>query len=235
MSIERFAGGVTVRPMSGLPKFKRTACVQLKDGAISATNRWGKTRSFPLSGAENSPKRAGGAFNSCTNVWWLEDEGAKLLLVVEMEHFWDVEMGDLVRSTNLPMPVLSDHMFPMRPDVFKVSDLPIVNFGIYSAAVGSAAVALNWLHLLPEWLFLLIAVPTLIAAFICVAGNKLTGPKGKDKEHQGYLLRHQDELFAEAEKGLDELEQSLPDSVKEAKPAPGAANLEPPPEEADGA
>jgi hypothetical protein len=221
MSIERFEGGMTIRPMSGLPRFKRTACVQLKNGTIYAINRWGKTCSFPLSGAENSPKRAGGAFNAGTDVWWLEDENARLLLVVEQEHFWPVELRELEQGAKFPMAETSDHMFPMRPDVFKISDLAIVNFGISCAGIGSVVVALRWLGVLPEWVMLTVALPALIAAVLCIGVNKLTGPKGEDKAHQDYLLTHMDEIFAEAEEavataqeGLEDYDPNQPPGVK---------------------
>jgi hypothetical protein len=232
MSIEKFEGGLAVRPMSGLPGFKRNACVQLKDGTISATNRWGKSRSFPLSGAENSPKQAGGAFNPGMNVWWLEDEKAKLLLVVDLEHFWPVEMDELVQNANLPErdSGLSDRMFPMRPDVFKVSDLQVVNFGISCAGIGGSALALRWLGVLPEWIMLAVALPAAIAAVLCIVLNKATGPKGEDKAHVDYLLTHQDELFAAADEDFDNYD---PDHAHEVKTDPGTPEISPP-EQVDG-
>jgi hypothetical protein len=190
-------------PDERFPRFKRNACVHLKHGEITATNRWGKTRSFPLSGAENSPK-ADGALNPGIDVWWLEDDQTTLLLVVDLEHFWPVEIGKLVNSGGIPERdgALSDQVLPMRADVFKIRDPPTVNVGIACAPIGGAAIAL--------------------------VVNKLTGPKGKDKEELDYL-----ELFASADKDLDSLERSLPDFVKEPKPEPeaGAGSS---PEQVDG-
>lgn len=233
MPIEKFEGGITVRPMSGLPRFKRNACVELKDGGISATNRWGKTRSFPLSGGENSPKQAGGTFSTGTDVWWLEDEKAKLLLIVDLDHFWPVEMSELARSAGLPKrdSGLSDRMLPTRPDVFKVDDLSVVNFGIACAGIGAAAVGLRWLGILSEWIMLTVAVPTLVMALFCILVNKMTGPKGEDKARQDYLLSHTDELFAAAH---EDLENYASDPATQAETEIGATEAVAPPKQADG-
>jgi hypothetical protein len=228
MVIEKIDGGMVVRPISGLPKFKRNACVQVKDGTISATNRWGKTCSFPLAGAENSPRRAGGGFIGGQDIWWLEDKDGKLLLVVDLENFWDTEMGDLVRSTSLPTPLSSDQVPELRPDVFKINDVPIVPFGIACVGVGSVAVSLRWLNIGPEWVVMTVALPALIGALLCVLLYRTSRPNAEYRARLDDLWAHKDEIFAAGHENFDDYDPP-PDLESGPKGTRGA-----PPDKIDG-
>jgi hypothetical protein len=59
---------VGVRPRYGLPRFRRNACVEVRDQAIVATNRWEKARRLPLSGAADSPKKSDSHFDGDKNL-----------------------------------------------------------------------------------------------------------------------------------------------------------------------
>ena len=185
---------VVVRPRYGLPRFKRNACVELADGAIIATNRWGKSRRFPLSGAENSPEKSGSYFDGDRNLWWLEDSNTQLLLLVDLTGWRPVDFNEIEGAAGYPYPPASDRILPVRPDGFKVGDLPILRWAMACVAIGIGAMSLRWLHVLPELVVLAVALPALVATLWCMLLLWIARPNAEERAYVANILEHLDEL-----------------------------------------
>lgn len=195
---------IIVRPRYGLPRFKRTASVAWKDGAIVATNRWGKARAFPLADSEDSPKHSGGYFDGDRNLWWLIDSNDQLLLLVDLEGWRPVDFNDIedAAGDDFSQPV-SDEIPQMRPDVFKVGDLPLLRWAFGCVAIGTVAMSLRWLHVLPEAVVVGVALPALLGTLWLMALLWIARPSSDEKAHAAYVLGHLDEISAAAEAGID--------------------------------
>ena len=67
-----------------------------------------------------------------------------------------------------------------RPEMMKIEDPPYFARAGASAAVGTAAVSLYWLHIAPEAVMILVALPALILFLWFITLTKLSMPSNKE-------------------------------------------------------
>lgn len=156
-------GPLTIRPRSGTRALRKHASLRLEDGTIIAMDRRGRSRTFSLTGAENSPACAGSALAESGD-YWLEDRNGRALLVLNSADWDGDELFNFKQALGLELNIRGpgERPPPKRPDVFRVMDPPYLSWGIRASAVGGAVIALRWLHIAPEFLVLWVAVPSLV-------------------------------------------------------------------------
>lgn len=192
-----------VRPHYGLPRFKNNAFVAVKDGTVVASNRWGKHRQFRLSNGPDSPKKAGWCTNHGQRFWWLEDAAGRVLLLVDLGGWRGSEFTDVEKATDALSQGVSDQVPPLRSDVFKVRDLPVLQWAFACVGIGIAAMSLRWLHIVPEVAVIAVALPALLVTLWLMALLWIARPSDEEKAHAAYILRHVDELADAARAGID--------------------------------
>ena len=182
---------LTIRPRSGTRALRENASLRLEDGAITATDRRGRSRTFPLIGAENSPVCVGSALREGGD-YWLEDPKGRALLVLDSLEWDGDELFNFKQAAGLELNVRSpgESPAPKRPDVFRVMDPPYVSWAIRATAVGGAAISLRWLHVAPEVFVYVVALPALVFLLWCLFMNKISSPGAEDqrrvdKSHKG--------------------------------------------------
>jgi hypothetical protein len=169
---------LTIRPRSGTRSLRKHASLRLEDGAIVATDRRGRSRTFQLEGAENSPVCFGRALVEGGD-YWLEDRCGRALLLLE-DLDWDGDEFFKFRQAS-GLEAHGRRQAPRkRPDIFKVMDPPFLSWGIRASGIGGAAVALNWLHIAPEPLVYLVGLPALLFLLWCLLMTKLSSPSAED-------------------------------------------------------
>lgn len=195
---------LTIRPRSGTRSLRKRACLRVEDGAIVATNRRGRIRTFPLADAENSPTSFGSALADGRVLFWLQDRTGRSVLLLDLGDWDDSEFAKFERATGLRGSGTQPP--PKRPDVFRVMDPAYLNWGIRAAAVGGAAISLRWLDAAPELVVLWVALPCLVFAVWCLFMHQRSSPS-----HEQVLeeLRELDEdLIAAGEEPIGPVELS---------------------------
>jgi hypothetical protein len=163
-----------IRPSSGSSALRKHASLRVEDAAIIATDRRGRTRTFRLDGAEDSPVCFGRAMIEGGD-YWLEDRSGRALLLLEILDWDDDAFLKFILATGLWTHERKQAP-AKRPDVFRVKDPPYVIWAIRASGIGGAAVALYWLHIVPEPLVYVVGLPALGFFLWCFVMNKITSP-----------------------------------------------------------
>lgn len=168
---------MVVHPASGSRQLRKSASIGLEDGAFVATDRRGRRRRFPIDGGENSPR----GFRSADGVFYLEDRSGRALIRFDtLDWDWQ-QVGPVQEAAGFD--VLTEPGTPSpNPEMMKIQDPPYFARASASAAVGTAAVSLYWLHFAPEAVMLLVALPALILFLWFITLTKLAMPKREDME-----------------------------------------------------
>ena len=171
---------MVVRPTSGSPTLRKKASIRFESGAIVVTDRRGTSRTFPIDGTEDAPRgfRSTGQMDGRR---YLEDQRGRALVRLDLMD-WDPEqLGDLEEAAGFKL--VTDPGTPSdRPEMMKIEDPPYFAWASTSAAVGIAAVSLYWLHIAPEAVMLMVALPALVAFAWFITLTKLSMPSGKEIE-----------------------------------------------------
>ena len=174
---------MVVRPTSGSPSLRKNATIRLEGGAIVATDRRRRSRSFLIDGTDTSPRGFRGT-GQLDGRHYLEDQRGRALVRLDLMDWDPEELGDLEDAAGFK--VVTDPGTPSdRPEMMKIEDPPYFAWAGVSAAVGTAAVSLYWLHIAPEAVMLLVALPALILFVWFVTLTKLSMPSGKEIASDG--------------------------------------------------
>jgi len=169
-----------VCPRSGSRLLRRNASIRLDAGAIVATDRQGSSRTFPLDGTDDSPR----GFRSAKRLdegggYYLEDRQGRSLIRLDLMN-WNVEQLSALEQA-AGFKVVTDPGTPSdRPEMMTIEDPPYFAWASASAAVGIAAVSLYWLHIAPEAVMVLVALPALILFAWFMTLVKLSMPNRKE-------------------------------------------------------
>jgi hypothetical protein len=201
-----------VRPSSGSWRLRRMASFRLEGGALVATDRRGRSRTFPVDWTDTAPRgfRSTGQMDGRR---YLEDQRGRALVRLDLIE-WDPEqLGDLEEAAGFKL--VTDPGTPAdRPEMMKIEDPPYFAWASTSAAVGIAAVSLYWIHIAPEAVMLVLALPALILFAWFITLTKLAMPSSKE-------IRATQQRAAEmAPKALAEAEEILKRYGVEAAPEP---------------
>jgi hypothetical protein len=120
---------LTIRPRSGTRALRKKASLRLEDGAILATDRRGRSHTFQLAGAENSPTGFGRALYDGRGPYWLQDHSGRSLLLLDRGDWDGDEFFKFRKATGLDAHGRKEPP-PKRPDVFRVMDPAYLNWGI---------------------------------------------------------------------------------------------------------
>jgi len=167
-----------VRPSSGSRRLRKNASIRLENGAIVATDRRGRSRSFPIDGTDEAPR----GFRSTGKLgggYYLEDRQGRSFVRLDLMN-WDPErLGDLEQAAGFK--VVTDQGVPTdRPGMMKIEDPPYFACASMSAGLGIAAVSLYWVHIAPEAVMMLVALPALILFVWFITLTKLSMPSNKE-------------------------------------------------------
>ena len=201
-----------VRPSSGSRPLRRHARIRFESGAIVVTDRRGTSRTFRIDGTEDAPRgfRSTGQMDGRR---YLEDQRGRALVGLALMD-WDPEhWGDLEEAAGFKL--VTDPGTPSdRPEMMKIEDPPYLAWASTSAAVGIAAVSLYWLHIAPEVVMMLVALPAVILFVWFVTLTKLSMPSNKEI---AAMQKHAHEMAMKTEADWEELKKRYPD-LAEADP-----------------
>ena len=146
----RPTGPVILRPVTGLPKFRKNVSLRFDGSAIVVTDRRGRSRTFPLDGTDRAP--------SDLRVFRVENQGlmdgaGKLLALWENGIWNSKEEVALIAATGLhwgmhDLPELP----PMRDDGIRMYDIPTIPMMTGFSSIGVLGFAGLQLHFLPAGL-----------------------------------------------------------------------------------
>ena len=191
---------MVVRPTDGSRRLRKNASIRLEGGALVATDRRGRGRAFPIDGTENAPRGFRGT-GQLDGRRYLEDRRGRALVRLDLMD-WDPEqLGDLEDAAGFK--VITDPGTPTdRPEMMKIEDPPYFAWASGSAAVGIGAVSLYWLHIAPEAIMTLVALPALILFVWFIALTKLSMPSSKEI---AAMQEHAHEVSVKAEAQAEEI------------------------------
>ncbi|HVW33740.1 MAG TPA: hypothetical protein VHL53_14480 [Acidimicrobiia bacterium] len=172
---------MVVRPASGSRRLRKNASLRLEGGAIVATDRRGRSRRFPIDGSDESPRGFRSAQQLDSGGYYLEDRRGRALVRLRIMD-WDPEKVHALDEPAGFEPVIDPKRPSDRPEMMKIEDPPYFARASTSAAVGIAAVSMYWLHIAPEAVMLLVALPALILFLWFITLTKLAMPKREDLE-----------------------------------------------------
>jgi hypothetical protein len=124
-------------------------------------------------------------------------------LVVDLTGWRSADLLAIEKAANFDYQPLSTRIPEMRSDVFKVKDLPVVTWGVACAGIGSAAMSLRWLKVLPELVVITVALPALVATILCLFLARLASPGTEERARIADLIDHMDDTTAEVLNGED--------------------------------
>jgi hypothetical protein len=149
---------MTLRPETGLPRFRRNASLRLEDGAIIATDRHGQSRYFRLDGTEHAPARVR-VFG--IDKQGLMDHAGRLLAVWENAVWGGENMADFCIAAGIKWGVQDEPKLPpMRPDGIKMFDIPVLPMAGAFSSVGIVAFGASQVHAGPD----IVTVPVMMSA-----------------------------------------------------------------------
>ena len=167
-----------VRPSSGSRRLRRHASIRLEGGAIVATDRLRRSRTFRIDATDKAPRGFRGT-GQLDALYYLEDRRGRALVRLDLMD-WDPEQfGDLEEAAGFR--VVTDPGTPSdRPEMMKIDDPPYFAGASISFAVGAGAVSLYWLHIAPEAVMEFVALPALILFVWFITLTKLSMPSSKE-------------------------------------------------------
>jgi hypothetical protein len=188
---------VVVRPRSGSGRLRRKASIRLEGGAVVATDRLGRSRTFPIDGTDDSPSGFQYTRDLDDGGYYLEDRRGRSLVRLESMD-WDIEALSALEEAAGFRVVSEPGSASASPGMMKIGDPPYFARASISAAVGISAVSLYWLHIAPEAIVLLVALPALILFVWFITLTKLAMPKREEVEAAAKRL-HEARLRLDAE------------------------------------
>jgi hypothetical protein len=203
---------MVVCPRSGSRRLRRNASIRLGGGAIAATDRRGRSCRFPIDGTDESPRgfRSAGLEGHGD---YLEDRRGRALVRLQIIDWDPTKLHALDDAAGFKA-VIDPGTPSDRPEMMKIEDPPYLAWASTSVAVGIAAVSLYWIHIAPEAVMLVLALPALILFAWFITLTKLAMPSSKE-------IRATQQRAAEmAPKALAEAEEILKRYGVEAAPEP---------------
>jgi len=170
---------MVVRPKGGSRRLRRMASIRLDGSAIVATDRAGRSRTFPIDGTDDSPRGFRSAERLDDGGYYLEDRRGRALVRLQIMD-WDVEQLGALEDAAGFKAVIDSGAPSDRGEMMKIEDPPYFARASISAAVGTAAVSVYWLHLAPEAVIDFVAVPALILFLWFITLTKLSMPNRKE-------------------------------------------------------
>jgi hypothetical protein len=190
------ASSTEVEPFSGTRRFRRTARMCVRDGALVATDRRGRTFSFPMDGTPQAPARFVVTFASEERdghgrFAYLDGSGQAIIrgLNHEWNHFEQMEFNDAAGIAeglaNPPLP-------PLRHDGCAIEDVKWADVKyLYIAAVLGGAIAFALASdVIPTWLGWSVLAPILVL----VVAVLLSGVTATPRDFEEFRRRTAEEL-----------------------------------------
>jgi hypothetical protein len=206
---------MVVRPRSGSRRLRRNASLRLDGGSIVATDRRGESRNFPIDGTDNAPRGFRSAERLDDGGYYLEDRRGRALVRLQIIDWKVEEVGALEDAAGFKA-VIDPGTPSDRPEMMTIEDPPYFARASISAAVGTAAVSLYWLHIAPEAVMDYVALPALILFVWFITLTKLAMPKREVVEAEARRL-HEARLRLDAESAKEAESTSV---RSEAEPDP---------------
>jgi len=196
---ENLQAPIVLRPVTGLPGFRKHVSLRLRNGAIVVTDRRGRSREFSLDDSDRAPE---GIFVFGIMQEGMLDRGGRLLAVWENGIWRSDEFMRLISATGLHWGMYEQAAPPLRSDGIRVFDWPTISMMRTCSSVGVVGFAALQLHFLPSSLADLLLTGGFIGGAISVVLWKIGSRVDPDVvESRRQAAR---EALAEAARGDDD-------------------------------
>ena len=164
----RSGAPIVLRPVTGLPRFRKNVSLRFDGNAIVVTDRRGRSRTFALDGTEGAPTdiRAFGLDQGLM-------DGAGNLLAVWENGIWNTEEEMALVKAGGFYWGMQPGLPPMRSDGIRMYDLPTIPMMRTFSGIGAVGFAGLQLHFLPSSLADLLLTGGFIGGAISVVLYKI--------------------------------------------------------------